>query len=138
MAEAGEATAAASECYQQWLEGREGGNAERRQILEAVADFIERHGHSRRFPDLTDKVNEHNDVRDAQNQAGWRKNDSGCITYLFTGGGLQEALQGFDFKPAIEVLKAAGVLIPGSDRKQQKHRVPDGNKWFYVIDPEKL
>ena len=61
-----------------------------------------------------------------------------AITYLFTGGGLQEALQGFDFKPAIEVLKAAEVLIPGPDRNQKMHRVPDGNKRFYFIDPAKL
>lgn len=136
--EPGEATAAASECYQLWLAGRGSGNAERRQILEAVADFIGRHGNSRRFPDLTDRAIEHNDVRDAQNQAGWRKNNSGCITYLFSSAGLKEALQGFDFNPALGVLEAAGGLITAAGRRQQRHRVPDGNKGFYVIDPEKL
>lgn len=132
--EPGAATEAASECYQQWLEGREGGNAERRQILQAVADFIERHGNSRRFPDLSDGTA----PRDAQNQAGWRKKDSDGVTYLFSSAGLKEALHGFDFKPALDVLEAAGALIPGTDRKQQNHRVPDGLKRFYVIDPEKL
>lgn len=130
----GAATEAASECYQQWLEGREGGNAERRQILQAVADFIERHGNSRRFPDLSDR----NAPRDAQNQAGWRVPADDGVTYLLSSAGLKEALQGFDFNPALGVLEAARALIPGTDRKQQKHRVPDGNKWFYVIDPEKL
>lgn len=136
--EPGEATAAASECYRKWLEGREGGNAERRQILEAVADFIDLHGNSRRFPDLTEKVIKHNDVRDAQNQAGWRKKDSDAVTYLFSSAGLKEALQGFDFKPAIEVLRAAGVLIPGKPDNQHRVRVPDGSGWFYKIRPDKL
>jgi len=130
----GAATEAASECYQQWLEGREGGNAERRQILQAVADFIERHGNSRRFPDLSDG----SAPRDAQNQAGWRKKDSDAVTYLFSSAGLKEALQGFDFKPALAVLEAAGVLITAAGRRQQRHRVPDGNKGFYAIDHEKL
>lgn len=133
--EAGEATAAAEECYRLWLDGRGGGGQqERRKVLEAMSDFIERHGNSRRFPDLTDR----DAPRDAQNQAGWRRPDGDAVTYLLSTSGMKEALSGFDMRPAIDVLKSAGVLIPGKPDNKRKIRVPDGARWFYVINPDKL
>ena len=131
----GEATAAAIEAYKLWRAHRGKGNDERRQILECVASFIERHGDSR-FSNLT--APENTIIRD---RAGWWT-DTGQDerTYLFTNDGLREALKGFDFKRSLDVLEQQGALPPGDARgeRARQYRVLGRKAKLYPIAPNKL
>ena len=50
-----------------------------------------------------------------RDRAGWWKpDDAGGRLYLFTAEGLREALKGFDFKRALDVLEAAGAVPKAS------------------------
>lgn len=87
-----------------WRSKRGKGNDERRQILDRLASFIERHGDSR----FSNWMDEGAAVRD---RAGWWKADEqGGRLYLFSSDGLNEALKGFDFAHALDVLEACSVI----------------------------
>ncbi|WP_295457510.1 DUF927 domain-containing protein [uncultured Thiodictyon sp.] len=125
----GEAIRAAAVGFVSWQAARGKGNTERRQILERVAGFIERHGDAR-FSDA-DASGDGAVVRD---RAGWWTDNDGRV-YLFTGEGMRETLKGFDFGRALDVLQAAGVLpAPGSDgkRAQFKRIAGRGMKLYHV------
>jgi putative DNA primase/helicase len=108
----GEAIRAAAECFNLWRASRGKGNDERRQIVEKVSGFIERHG-SGRFSDA-DATSEA-PIRD---RAGWWKESGGDREYLFTAEGMREALKGFDFKRGLDVLQEVGAMAaPGADGK---------------------
>lgn len=134
---AGEATRAAAEGFKSWRSSRGHGNDERRQILDRVSSFIERHGDAR-FSDVDSKYE--TQIRD---RAGWWRNDQGERTYLFTSDGMREALKGFDFNRALDALTEAGALpAPGSDGKRTKvFNIPSrGNKSarLYPVRPDNL
>jgi putative DNA primase/helicase len=103
----GEAIRAAAEGFRAWRALRGKGNDERRQILEAVGRFIQRHGDSRfSCADMREPV---------RDRAGWWREDAGGgRVFLFNADGLREALKGFDFKRALDVLGQAGALPPAS------------------------
>lgn len=104
----GAAIDAAAVGFQAWRSMRGGGNDERRQILDKLASFLERHGDSR-FSGWTD------DGAAIRDRAGWWKPDNvGGRLYLFTADGLREALRGFDFKYALDMLEACGVIPKAS------------------------
>jgi len=87
-----------------WLSERGRGNDEQRQIVEQVSDFINQYGDGRFTCVNAEK-------QDIPNRAGWWCNTDSSKTYLFTSDGLRnQALKGFDFKRALDVLQAAGVL----------------------------
>lgn len=101
---------AAVEGFKAWRGARGGqGNNERRQILEQVSDFIERHGDSR-FSGADDTP--HAPI--IRDRAGWWRDIDGKRHYLFTASGLHEATgkSGGDFKRALDVLQEAGALLP--------------------------
>ena len=85
-----------------WLATRGQGNDERRQIIERVSDFIERHGDGRFSNESVEAQ-----VRD---RAGWWRDTEGGRTYMFTAESLREALKGFDFRRALDALQEAGIL----------------------------
>lgn len=130
----GEAIKAAEECFRVWRVMRGKGNDERRQILEKVSGFIERHG-SGRFSDAdaTSEV----PIRD---RAGWWKESGGDREYLFTAEGMRDALKGFDFSRALDVLQEAGALpVPGADGKRAKfYRICGHGMKLYPVQAEKL
>ncbi|HJV26320.1 MAG TPA: DUF927 domain-containing protein [Aromatoleum sp.] len=98
-----------------WRSMRGTGNDERREILDRVALFIERHGDSR----FSNRMDEGAVVRD---RAGWwRADDQGGRLYLFNSGGLREALKGFDFMRALDVLEVCGA-IPKGNAKGERSR----------------
>lgn len=112
----GVAIESAKVAYEAWRSMRGGGNDERRQILEQLAGFIERHGDSR-----FSSVEGDRDFP-VHNRAGWWTDlgDQGR-QYLFTSDGIREALKGFDFTRALDVLQEAGVIDPpGADGKRSK------------------
>ena len=60
--------------------------------------------------------------------------------YLFTAEGMREALRGFDFKRALDVLQELGALpAPGADGKRARfYRIGGTGAKLYPITPEKL
>lgn len=118
----GAAIDAAVEGFKAWQSLRGRGNDERRQILERVSDFIDRHGDSR-FSDAdakaTDDTGASPEVMRINRAGWWRDAGSNGRQYLFTADGLREALKGFDFKRALDSLQEAGAL-PGPDASGER------------------
>ena len=111
----GEALDAATHGFKAWLSTRGQGNDEKRQILEKVSDFIERHGDGRfTSADLPETTG----MRD---RAGWWRDTEQGRTYLFTSQALREAVKGFDFKRALDTLQDSGVLPkPGANGERSR------------------
>lgn len=132
----GDALAAAVQAFEAWRSTRGRGNDERRQILERVSGFIERHGDSRFSDADTDAATEAMRI----NRAGWwRENADGRI-YLFNAEGLKEALKGIDFKRALDALQEAGAL-PKSEangERSKPHRIEGRTVRLYSIHADKL
>ena len=130
----GEAIKAAAEGFRVWRAMRGKGNDERRQILERVSGFIERHG-SGRFSDA-DATSE----APLRDRAGWWKEAGDSREYLFTAEGMREALKGYDFNRALDVLQEAGALpAPGADGKRAKfYRIAGQGMKLYPVQAEKL
>ncbi|MCW5600149.1 DUF927 domain-containing protein [Nitrosomonas sp.] len=117
---------------QAWQSIRGKGNSERHQILEQVSDFISRHGDSR-FSNA-DSLN-YDNLLMIRDRAGWWRDNNDSRVYLFTSSGLREALRGFDFTRALDVLQESGVLqVPESGKERAKPtRVSIGVKKLYHI-----
>jgi len=133
----GAAIDAAAIGFKAWRSTRSGsGNDERRQILERVSAFIERHGDGR-FSNATGITTE-GIIRD---RAGWwRDEGDDRRTYLFNKDGLHEALKGFDFKRALDVLQEAGALsAPSTSGERSKpFRISGRLTRLYPIAVDKL
>src|SRR5690606_15736791 len=108
-------------------------NDERRQIVERVADFIERHGDSR-FSSAS--ADDGDTMR--VNRAGWWRDDVGGRVYLFHAAGMKEALAGFDFKRALDTLQAAGLLPPSTGERARPERIGGRPVRVYAIHADKL
>ncbi|MGE4269532.1 MAG: DUF927 domain-containing protein [Acidithiobacillus sp.] len=107
----GEAIGAAALAFRLWSEQQTSGRTEDRQILQAITDFIDRHGSSRfELLHADDPV----PVRD---RAGWL-DDAGI--YLFTSAGLREAVAGHDMSRALDALQDAGWLVEHDPGKRSK------------------
>lgn len=130
----GEAVQAAAEGFRLWQSARGRGNDERRQIMERVSAFIERHGDGR-FSDADAMVE--TAVRD---RAGWWRDAGGELCYLFTADAMREAVKGFEFSRALDVLQETGALpAPGADGKRAKpYRIHRRVVKLYLIHPDKL
>lgn len=91
------------------------GNDERRQILDHVSGFLERHGDAR-FSNADGC-----DEDQTRDRAGWWRDTNEGRTYLFTSEGMREAVKGFDFNRALDALLEAGALpTPESDGKRSR------------------
>ena len=112
------------------------GNDERRQILEQVSGFIARHGDSR----FSDAAQANSDDAMRINRAGWWRDDEGERIYMFNAEGMREAVKGFDFKRALNVLQEAGALpMPGADGKRAKPmRIGGRLLKLYPVQADKL
>ena len=109
----GAAIEAAAVGFKSWRNTRGKGNDEKRQILERLAGFLERHGDSR----FSDWTADSSMIRD---RAGWWKpDDQGGRLYLFTADGMKEAVKGYDLKRALDLLEEAGV-IPKANAKGER------------------
>lgn len=128
----GEAMAAAVEAFRAWSAGQGGVRTEHEQILANVSDFIERHGDAR-FSSM--------DADPAQtpavyNRAGWWREDAQGRAYLFTTGGLTEALSGFDLKRGLDALEAAGWIVEREANARSVRVQLSGRRGrFYAIRP---
>lgn len=125
----GAATAAAAEAFRLWCAWRGHGQDEPRKILEAVTDFLDRHGDNR-FSPLRPAGN-HDIAPWVRDRAGWwddTEDMSGRVYYL-TAGAMREAAKGFDLKRALDVLGEAEALPPpnGKGERGKAMRVPSGD-----------
>jgi putative DNA primase/helicase len=132
--EAGTAIEAAAEGFQAWRSLRGRGNDERWKILEAVSDFIDRHGDSR-FSEDTDA-----EAMRVNRSGWWRDDGKDGRVYLFNTDGLREALTGFDFRRALDTLQEAGVLPPpdASGKRSTPQRIGGRLVRLYTIRVDKL
>ncbi|EIC19503.1 DUF927 domain-containing protein [Thiorhodovibrio frisius] len=139
-----EATKAAATAFAAWKEQRGKGHTETRQILEAVEDFIAKHGDSRFSHFLAGASSLM--IRD---RAGWfRDDDDGTDdegakrkkrVYLFTSAGLKEATTGFDFKRVLLALEMAGWIAEHDEGKRRKRMKVHGKLWsLYAIAPQEV
>ena len=128
----GTALAAAAEAFRLWREHRGKGNTEQRQIVEKVMDFIDKHGDSR-FSSI-----DGNDTLLIRDRAGWWRSHSEGRTYLFSSGGLREALAGHDFKRGLDVLEKAGILDVSRAKRGERAtatKIQGRTQGLYVINP---
>ena len=104
-------------------------------MLDQVLSFIERHGDSR-----FSQINSPNGAM-VRDRAGWWANEFNTRVYLFTAGGMREALKGFDLKRSLDILVSVGALPKpkeeSSERLKQR-KIEGSNKRVYEINPEKL
>ena len=135
----GEATKAAVVGFDAWLSlrGEVQGNAEQDQIIQAVLDFIDRHGESRfscargAFDDQQQAM-----VRD---RAGWWQSVGNGMEYLFTTSGMREALKGFDFDRGLKLLRLAGLLhAPPTGKASKSDRIHGRSVRVYVVRPDQV
>lgn len=123
--------------YGEWLRRVGSGNAEDRQILAGVLDFIDKHGSSR-FSDVNDQT------PDAKvfNRAGYWELAGSKRLYLFNKPGLIEAANGYGLNRIIKALEGAGAIAKrDTDRKRhtKKYRLPGGGaSGLYAVNPEAI
>nr|WP_314616164.1 DUF927 domain-containing protein [uncultured Pseudomonas sp.] len=134
---AGSALADALLLYGEWLAGVGSGNAEDRQILSSIADFIDRHGSSR-FSDI--EADPDVDQARVYDRAGYWQSENGRRLYLFNRPALLQAAHGFGLGRIAKALEAAGAIAKrDSGRLQASYRLPGGAKAkLYAINPESL
>ncbi len=130
----GAAIEAAGIAYQLWrgTRGNGNGNDERRQIIDRVSSFIERNGDAR-FSSADGNAD--TPVRD---RAGWWRDTDGERIYLFNADGLKEALKGFDFSRALDVLQEVGALPKAVGERRKSLRIGGHIVKVYLVNPDKL
>lgn len=124
--------------YSEWLSRMGSGNAEDRQILSGILDFIDKHGSSR-----FSNVNDHAPDTKVFNRAGYWELSMGKRLYLFNKSALIEAAHGYGLSRVVKALEGAGMLArrdtDRDSRKTKKYRLPgEGSARLYVIDPEAM
>jgi putative DNA primase/helicase len=135
----GAAGEAARRGYEVWRSYRASGAGrtpdEHQRILQAVADFVERHGDSR-FSDF-DAPHPGKTI----DRCGWWRDDPAeGRRYLFTSGGMREALTGYDFARGLDALQVAGALpdSPSRGERARPVRIDGRTVKVYSIDPSAL
>lgn len=124
--------------FNEWLSTTGDGNAEDRQILRGIANFIALYGDSR-FSDYR-----HSEHATSLKRAGYYEVDLGQRLYMFNTPGLEEAAIGFGLNRIIRALQEAKALAKvdtekGQKRNTKSYTMPGNYKSrFYVIDPGKL
>lgn len=135
----GSATHACLLLFNEWLARMGDGNAEDRQILRGIADFIALHGDSR----FSDVRAEHANLTVRERAGFYEVNDDKRL-YLFNTPALLEAASGFGKERIVRTLVGAGALAKVDEetkgsRRAKKYRTPGGgSSRFYVIDPDLL
>ncbi|HDS1734148.1 DUF927 domain-containing protein [Pseudomonas sp. BP8] len=124
--------------YGEWLSRVGGGNAEDRQILAGILDFIDKHGSSR-FSDVEDQALD----TKVFNRAGYWEVVGAKRLYLFNKSALTEAAHGHGLARVVKALEGAGALAKHDtdrdSRRTKKYRLPaGGSARLYVIDPDAM
>lgn len=124
---------AAIHAFVAWRAMRGKGNDERRQVLDKLAGFLERHGDSR----FSDGKDDRTTIRD---RAGWWQDEGGGRIYLFNAEGLREALKGFDFRRALDLLEEVGALPPKQANGERARPIRIGGRpvKLYHVNADRL
>lgn len=137
---AGEAIAAARQCFLAWIEHRGGTESlEAEAAVRQVRRFIENHGESRFTPwEETKGDDGYDGFSRTVNRAGFRRrvDDDSIRYYTYPEVFKREICQGHDAKEVAKVLVERGFLIPGNDGKpSSSHRLPghEGTSRIYLI-----
>ena len=122
----------ALDTFHLWTINRGLENDESHQVVEQLSDFLDRHGDSR-----FSGIPENGEI--VRDRAGWYRNNetSGSREYLFTSEGLREALKGFDFERALDLLEGKGKLICAGLGKNKTKLLKLGGRVIrlYVVNP---
>ncbi len=124
--------------YGEWLSRVGGGNAEDRQILAGILDFIDKHGSSR-FSGVEDQAPD----TKVFNRAGYWEVVGAKRLYLFNKSALIEAAHGHGLARVVKALEGACALAKHDtdrdSRRTKKYRLPaGGSARLYVIDPDAM
>lgn len=124
----GAAIEAAKIGFQSWSDFRGKGNDEAQKVVTQVREFIDLHGDSR-FSHIEERYSSIN------NRAGWYRDEIKDREYLFHSAGMREALSGFDFKRALDVLEAKNIIPKtGADGKRARlHRINNRPTRLYEV-----
>jgi len=128
----GEAMHAARGGFDAWRQHRGEGSTEQRQILQAVQDFLERHGDGR-FTALHDA-----DIPIRDRAGYWQDGANGRV-YMMTRGALQEAAKGHDMPRIADALNRAGWLADKDTDKRLTKKTRAGGRLlnlYHVCIPE--
>jgi putative DNA primase/helicase len=137
----GMALHSAERCYRAWLSARGGlGNAEERDMIRQVAEFLERNGESR-FTHYAraEKADDH--MPDTINRAGFKRltseaPDAAYEFYVFPEVFKRDMCKGFDYREVARVLRARGFIKTDEGRLTLTHRLPTiGKTRCYLILP---
>ena len=133
--EEGTAANASRQLFREWVARVGDGNAEDRQILSALSDFIAMHGDSR-FSNIAAELPNPG----IKHRAGYYEIEDRKRLYLFNRASLTEAAAGYGRDRVIRTLETYNVLAKtDSGRRQKNYRLPGGGSTrFFVIDPDKL
>ncbi|MCK7577254.1 MAG: hypothetical protein MZV65_16390 [Chromatiales bacterium] len=133
----GDALDAAALAFGLWREHRGKGRTETRQILQAVGDFIARHGDARFSPLHPIREDAEIIVRD---RAGWWKSgNDGERVYLFLSAALCEAAPGFDLRRILDALEEGRWIVERDEGKRSKKTKVQGRRsglGLYAIAPQ--
>lgn len=136
---AGTATKACRQLFNEWLARMGDGNAEDRQILRGIADFIALHGDSR----FSDVHAQHANIT-VRDRAGYYEVEFDKRLYLFNAPALLEAASGFSRERIVRALVGAEALAKFDQeakgtRLMKRYRTPGGgSSRFYVIESDLL
>lgn len=133
----GTAIKGCQQLFNEWLLTMGDGNAEDRQILRGISEFIAIHSDSR----FSDIYAEHVNIT-VRERAGYYQVDDDKRIYLFNPPGLKEAASGFSQERIVRALAGVDALVQmdnEASRWTKKRRTPGGgSSRFYVIDPDRL
>lgn len=128
----GAATEAAKLAFQRWQEAQPKDRNETSKILEAVANFIDKHGDARFGGGIDSDVYCETTPITVRDRAGFKGKHG---VYHFLSDGLHEALRGFDFNRAKDVLIAKGILLNATT---EQRKINGENFRVYNIDSARL
>ena len=125
----GMALQSAERCYRAWLTARGGtGNAEERDMIRQVSEYLERNGESR-FTHYAraEKADDH--MPDTVNRAGFKRpvsedNGASMEFYVLPEVFKRDMCKGFDYRDVAKVLKGHGFIKTDEGRITLTHRLP--------------
>jgi putative DNA primase/helicase len=137
----GMALQSAERCYRAWLSARGGlGNAEERDMIRQVKEFLERYGESRfTHYALAEKADDH--MPDTVNRAGFKRytseaTDAAYEFYVLPEVFKHDMCKGFDYREVARVLRARGFIKTDEGRLTLTHRLPMfGKTRCYLVLP---
>ena len=137
----GMALQSAERCFRAWLTARGGtGNAEERDMIRQVVEYLERNGESRFTPwARAEKADEH--MPDTVNRAGFKRPfgedyNASIEYYVLQEVFKRDMCKGYDYRDVAKVLKRHGFIKTDEGRRTLTARLPTmGKTRCYLIQP---